>query len=135
MEILGGFRLGDEISFELKVSAILAQDYDHVIVKGVVPASSCDIFGLDAYATHEQVYPLLPEGSVANDADSYSYLLVENLQGQKRVVGLPWINESTIKIHRKQTAVFTVLDIKQEDVVKIRDVIARYGYNCTFSIG
>lgn len=134
MDILSNLRIGDEVSFELRVSSVLGQNYDHVKVVGIVPANACHYFGSDVYAIHEQVFKLLPDGSVKNDPESYQYILVEDLNGQKRVIGLPWINESTIKVHLRKVAVFTVPDIKQEDVVKIRDVIARYGYNCTFEM-
>lgn len=134
MDILGKFKINDIISFDLHVSAIITQNYENVRVKGVIPASACRFYSMDPYATHAQVYRLIPAGTIQDDAESYSYLLVETADGQERVVGLPWINISTIRVHSMQTARFEVKNIALEDVVTIRDVINRYGYACTYTI-
>lgn len=134
MRILNKFNLGDTVSFELRVGAILAQVFDNVVVEGVIPASLCDTVGLDAYATHAQVYPLLPKGIVENNAESYQYLVLKGTDGTRRAIGIPWINPETIKVHKTQVATFIVPNIAQEDVERIRDVINRYGYSCTFEL-
>ena len=134
MAILGKFEINDVISFDLHVSAIITQDYENVKVKGLIPATACRFFNMDPYATHAQVYRMLPQGTVRDDPESYSYLIVETVDGQERVVGLPWINIDTIKVHTRQTVRYEIEGIAQEDITLIRDVIARYGYNCSFTV-
>lgn len=132
--ILNKFKTGDTISFEVHASAILLQDYDNVKVMGEIPAELCDRFGFDAYATHAQIYRLVPEGTMEDDPESYSYLLLKTVNGQFRVIGLPWINTSTIRVHKATRAIFTVDNIAQEDINVIRDAIARHGYHVNLSI-
>lgn len=132
--ILGKFRIGDTISFEVYAGSILSQDYDNVKVQAIIPAHLCDTFGYDVFATHAQIYRLIPEGRMEDNPRSYHYLLVENENGNTRVVGLPWINESTIRVFSQNVATFTVESIDQEDINRIADVIAQYGYSCSVKI-
>ena len=130
MVILEKFKLKDVISFETHASQVLPQDYERVTVIGVIPASDCHLYGFDAYAVHAQVFRLVPAGTMDNDPESYDYLRLRTLNGETRIVGIPWINASTIKVFKKTTASFIVEDIAQEDVNKIRLAIARHGYSC-----
>lgn len=132
--ILGKFRIGDVISFEVYAGEILSQDYDNVKVQAIIPAHLCDTFGYDVFATHAQIYRLIPEGRMEDNPRSYHYLLVESENGNTRVVGLPWINESTIRVFHQNTATYTVHDVDQEDIHRIAEVIAQYGYHCTLKI-
>lgn len=134
MLILNKFQVGDVISFDVHVSGVLTQDYDNVTVKGLIPAESCDKYGYDVYALHAQIYRMIPQGTMEDNPDSYPYLLVKTLDEQWKVVGLPWINADTIRVHRQITAVFTVPNIAQEDINLIRDVINRYGYSCNVEL-
>ena len=137
--ILDKFSLNDVISFDLYVSAVLQQDYDYVTVEGLVKANQCHMYGVDAYSLHAQVFRLVPAGTMEDNPDKYLFLLVkhQNAEGRKSaydVVGLPWINPETIRIHKQTTAIFEVPDIAQEDINLIRDTIARFGYKCDYTL-
>lgn len=134
MLILNKFKINDIISFDLHVDSVLPQDYEHVKVKGVITAQIATLLGADVYATHAQIYRLLPAGVAPDNPEEYLYLQIETSDGQTRILGLPWINADTIKVYNTSTAIFTVTDIAQEDINNIRDVIARYGYHCTVKI-
>lgn len=132
--ILGKFRIGDTISFEVYAGSILSQDYDNVKVQAIIPAHLCDTFGYDVFALHSQIYRLIPDGRMEDNPRSYHYLLVESENGGTRIVGLPWINENTIRVFKQNVATFRVDNIDQEDINRIADVIAQYGYACTVKI-
>lgn len=134
MIILEKFKLKDVISFETHASTILPQDYERVTVVGIVPASDCHLYGFDAYSMHAQVFRLVPSGTMENNADSYDYLRLRTLNGETRIVGIPWINASTIKVYNQTTASFIVNDIAQEDIERIRLAISRYGYDCKLEL-
>lgn len=134
MLILDKFRLKDIISFETHAPSILSQNFDRVTVEGIIPASDCQRYGFDAYTTHAQIYRLVPEGAMEDNAESYSYLRLKTMTGDDLIVGLPWIDKNTIKIYKSTTATFTIEDIAQEDIEQIRLSIARHGYHCTLKI-
>lgn len=134
MVILEKFKLKDVISFETHASSILPQDYERVTVIGVIPASDCHLYGYDAYSMHAQIFRLVPPGTMENNADSYDYLRLRTLNGETRIVGIPWINASTIKVFKKTTACFIVEDIAQEDIEKIQLSISRHGYSCQLEL-
>lgn len=130
MLILDRFRIRDIISFDLRIGQVYPQDFNYVKVIAVIPAMVADRFGVDVYSLHAQVSRLLPEGSIAENADNYDYLVVELMDGTTRVVGLPWILPDSIRVHVSQKVAFVVTDIEDNHISQIRDVIARYGYHC-----
>lgn len=134
MVILDKFKLKDIVSFETYVGAILPNDYDHVKVMGVIPAEDCHRYGFDAYATHAQIYPLLPSGIAEDDPESYDYLRLQTQTGEQRIVGIPWINTSTIKIYKQTNASFKVMNVAQEDIERIMLAISRHGYSCSVTL-
>lgn len=134
MVILEKFKLKDIISFETRASQILPQSYDRVTVEGVIPASDCHLYGFDAYSTHAQIFRLVPEGTMEDDADSYNYLRLKTETGETLIVGLPWIDTNTIKVYHRLTAMFTVEDIAQEDIERIQLAISRHGYACSVKV-
>ena len=132
--IYNKFKIGDVISFDVHVTGVLTQDYDNVRVQGIVPAKACANYGYDVYALHAQIFRMIPSGTMQDDPESYQYLLVETLDNQWKIVGLPWINQETIRVHTQTSAIFTVPNIAQEDINRIRDVINRHGYSCNVDI-
>lgn len=132
--ILGQMSIGDLVSFDLLVGSVVTQNYDRVKIAGVIPASHADKFGEDVYALHAQVFRLLPEGTVDDDPESYQYLVVEYDTGNTRIVGIPWINDKTIKVFTRTSATFKIEDLSQEDANDIRDYIARKGYHVTLTV-
>lgn len=133
-KILGKIALGDTVSFDLHVASVVTQNYDNVKVTGIIPARFVDKFGEDAYALHAQVYRLLPPGTIEDDAESYEYIVVEDEGGNTRVIGIPWIDETTIKVHHRSEVVFKLVDMPQEDINQVRDYFARLGYIPTVTI-
>nr|DAT18065.1 MAG TPA: hypothetical protein [Caudoviricetes sp.] len=134
MAILGKFELDDTISFETYIEAVVQQSYNHVVAVGIVSAEDCALFGYDVYALHAQVYRYIPQGRMEDNPASYKYLVVKDVDGNKMAVGLPWIKEDTIKVFKTNTVTYTVEGIAQEDINRIRDVIARYGYHVSVNV-
>lgn len=131
--ILGKMDIGDTVSFDLHVSSVLPQDYSLVKIEGVIPANLCDKFGTDVYALHAQIYRLVPEGTMDNNPESYSYLLVKTQDKEYRVIGLPWINADTIKVYKQNKVTFGIINCAEEDIALIRNAIARRGYHVTIT--
>lgn len=132
--ILGRMNVGDVVSFDLHVEAMVTQSYHRVKVLAVIPAKFSDKFGEDVYTLHAQIYRLLPPGTIQDDPESYQYIVVELEDGQNRVVGLPWIKDDTIRVHDSSTVTFTVEDMPQEDINDVRDYFARKGYQVNVNV-
>lgn len=126
--ILGKMKIGNIVSFELALSGIVKNRYENVKVVGIIPAYLADKFGEDVYTLHAQVYSALPPGTMPDNAESYQYLIVENPNKTTSVVGLPWIDVSTIRVFIRSETKFIIQDMAQEDIDQISRAISRLGY-------
>ncbi len=125
------FKLGDVLTFQTYAPAVLGNQFQNVVALELIGAETARIYNFDAYATHANVYPLLPTGSAVNDARKYRYLVVQDTSGQKRVVGLPWIVESSLTVQTLQQAVVTIPNVRTEDLLVIRQAIVAQGLSIT----
>lgn len=129
-KLLSKMNIGNIVSFSLHVDSVITQNYEHVKIIGIFPADACDPYD-DVYATHAQVFRLLPEGLAEDDASSYPYLLVETELKERRVIGLPWIDYDTVRVHDRSLTSFSAYNMSQEDIEAVSDFFARRGYKPT----
>lgn len=99
------FNIGDTISFQVYPSVFLGTQFNDVVVQSVINAETARLLGYDYVSMHANVYPTLPEGEVPDNPTQYNYLLVKMPSGQSQLVGVPWIDESTVS-SRSTTSVY-----------------------------
>ena len=121
--LLGEAKYGETISFSVYPAEIIGNDFQFVKLVGTVNAAIAESLGLNAYTLHQQVFPLLPQGSAPNDADSYNFVIVEMQNGTKMAIGIPWINLGTLQVHRQSTATLVLGDMTTEKLQVVREAL------------
>jgi hypothetical protein len=80
------------------------------------------------------VYPSLPVGT-PNDPKQYNYIKITTTAGVSVVLGIPWINDSTVVLTETNTIVATITNVSQADIARINSCLVANGYNAfTLSI-
>lgn len=98
MQILPGVNLKDLITFSTYADAILGNNFTNCRIISVLDAEDAALLS-PIKSQHASVYPFLPkDGTVINDAYSYDYCRVQLNNGEKVVLGLPWINLDTVSL-------------------------------------
>lgn len=82
----------------------------------------------DIYALHVNVFPYLPEGT-PNDASQYDYMCVRMGNGEKTIIGMPWIKLDTVELIDSRTCVATIDDVSGADLERIRAALAQNGFD------
>ncbi len=127
--ILGKFTLNSTVTFQVYPSALYGDVFRNAVPTDVVSARGAAKFGIDPEAEHAKVYPLLPSGSVEDNARSYNWLVLTLEDGTERVIGLPWIKVDTINVVETVNALVTIPGIGTGDIEKIRLAINSAGFN------
>jgi hypothetical protein len=114
-------------SFDVYPVAILGNNYKNVKVVSILDRESANQF-VDTQALHLQIYPYLPAGT-PNDPDAYDYVKLKMPNGNIVVLGMAWINLSTITTVDSRTITVKLLEVNSTDVPRIRDVLVANGFN------
>jgi hypothetical protein len=125
------YTIGSTYSFEVYPSAILGNDFTSVIVMGIMDAATAAQTGLvDIYAAHANMYSYLPTPKpVADDATSYNYLKLKLSDSTTPIVlGIPFINDSTVELVTAQQITVVVTGVENTDVTTISNLLAAAGY-------
>lgn len=127
--ILGKFTLDSTVTFQVYPSDLYGDVFRNVVPTDVISANSAVKFNIDPEAEHAKVYPLLPAGTVQDDARSYKWLVLSLEDGTERVIGLPWIKVDTIQVVETVNATVIIPAIGSGDVEKIRLALNSAGFN------
>ena len=123
-KLIGDAKYGDLVTFTVYPAQIIGNDFQYVKVIGIVNAQVAESLGLNAYTLHQQVYPILPRGSVPNNADEYDFLLIEMQNGTKMAIGKPWIDINTLQIHVQNKATLILTNISTEKLQIVREALS-----------
>lgn len=122
--------IGKTYSFSVYASNILGNDFKNVKVTGTIDGANAALLGLDIQAKHAQIYPQVPSSvGMPNDPTQYNYLLVLTQSGTRTILGMPWIDESSISVVNAQTATAVIDGVTAQDLPLIRQALAANGYN------
>lgn len=127
------FNIGDTISFDVYPATILGSAFKDVKVLGVVDADLAVSIGYDVISKHANVYPTLPEGEVEDNPRSYQYLLIQFMNGNRDVVGLPWIDRDTVTRRTTTKVVIEIDGAGSADIPIMIEAMAENGYKVTAS--
>lgn len=127
--ILGKFTLDSTITFQVYPASIYGDIFRNATPTDLVSANTASRWGIDPEAEHAKVYPLLPSGTVPDDARAYKWLVLKLEDDTERVIGLPWIKVDSIVVVDTVNAKVTVPAIGSGDVEKIRLALSSAGFN------
>lgn len=114
-------------NFDLHPSAILGGDYKNVLVMSIMDYETALAFQ-DVAALHAQVYPTLPQ-DVPDDPSKYNYVKVRTAIGTT-ILGIPWIDESTIVEVTKSRHIVTIEDTDSSNTTQLlRNILSQNGFN------
>lgn len=116
--------IGKTASFKVFPS-IIKDDFTNVKILGVVSYEDAEGFGVAE--THVKVYPTLPAGT-PNDYRAYNYLKLRFPNGKVDVIGLPWVEENSVRIFSTMDIVITIRNKGVEDIDTLRMILAANGY-------
>lgn len=118
---------GNTVSFEVYGANLLGDNYTNVKILAIISGEASSVFGFDAFAMHQNIYPSLPEGT-SKQYNSYPYLLLQMPNNDKALVGRTWIIDGTITLSSKGVGYIEVENVGAEDLLIINRAIAGNGY-------
>lgn len=121
------FQINSTYNFNTRAPAILGTDFKNAKVLGVFDYDSASAF-INPQTSHVNVYPYLPPGTV-DDPKTYTYVLIKTQSGQKTILALPWIDESTIELVTAQKLTVVIQNIASGDAERIRDSLTILGFS------
>ena len=121
------FVLKGVYSFTLYPATVIRGDFTDVTIMATMDYETALTIA-DIPAVHANVYPYLPSGT-PNDPSQYDYVKVKLSSGAITVLGMPWINQSTITLVQSLTATVIIEGVSNNDGPRIRDALVQNGYN------
>lgn len=125
-EVYGYLQFNNVITFNVHAPNVLGSVYQDVKVLALLDvATAAD--QIDPYSLHANVYPSLPPG-VEDDPTSYQYVKVQHPNGTNSIIGIPWIDFSTITLSGKGKLTIVINDVNPDDKHAIMRALASNGY-------
>lgn len=122
--------LGKTYSFNVYAPNVLGTDFQNVKLLAIMDADTATRSGLDIYSQHRKIYPYVPaEVGMPDDPTQYNYIQIITQAGNRTILGMPWIDESSIEVVTAQTIVATIGGVTASDMAIIRQALAQNGYN------
>lgn len=117
-------------SFSVYPSDLFGTDFGQCQLVAIMDPDSAIRAGLDIYAKHLQVKPSIPESvGMPNDPKQYDYVQFKLPSGARVILGMPWIDESTIQVVEYQIITAVIQGKTAQDVGLIRQALAMNGFN------
>lgn len=121
------FIIGKKYSFDVWPTAILGTGFKNVSILALLDYETAISFS-DIEATHVNVFPHLPAGTPNRPGD-FQYLLIRVDNGDKVIIGIPWINgESVIEVASLKINV-VIEDVDANDLEGVRACLSQNGYD------
>lgn len=109
-------------NFNVYPSILLGSDFTGSTVISILSPIDA-IKEIDIYAEHARYYPYLPAG-VPDDPTSYDYVRIQLSSGNKIILGLTWIDQSSVQLVSSQTATVTLTGVAPADVATLKAILA-----------
>lgn len=122
------FKIKGTYSFNVYPVALYGTSFKNVVVMGTIDQETANLMGFDTVAEHAAVYATLPTGT-PNDPSAYLYVKVRLLSGATKILGLPWIVESSIQEIELGTFTVKVANQSANDQTAILNALAANGFN------
>lgn len=123
------FQTNGVYSFSVYPKALLGNDFQNVTILGTINYILANRV-ISCQEKHVQVYPYIPVANgTPNDYRQYNYIDVRLASGEETVLGIPWIDASTIVLQQAQTINVAIGNVTAADVDKVRNCLVANGYN------
>lgn len=120
-------QIGQKLSFDVYPVSVLGNAFDNVLLEGIISARAAMQYGFDIVALHANIAPSLPDPKPA-DAFQYNYIRIQLVSGEFNVLGIPWINQSTIEIQGGGKFTLTFDDTSPQDRDRIVLALSSNGF-------
>ncbi len=104
---------------------IIKDDFTDVKILSVLNYEAAS--GYNLAEMHARVYPTLPAG-VPNDYRAYDYLMIRFPNEKIDVIGIPWIDETSVAIHSTTDINVTIRGKGVSDIPLLRTILAANGF-------
>lgn len=123
------FVLRKTYSFSVYPSALFGTDWGQCKVLALLDPDSAQRQGFDIYAKHAQVKPSIP-GSVnmPDNPEQYDYIQFITPSGARPILGIPWIDESTIQLVGSQVMDVVISGVTVADIPLVIQALAMNKY-------
>jgi hypothetical protein len=122
------FKIRSVYNFDTLAPSILGSTYKGVTVLGQIDATLAATME-DVPAVHAQVFSFLQGSGTPNNYKAYDYILIQTASGQKRVLGIPWIDANSIVEVTSRTIVATITNVTATDLPRIQAALVQNGFN------
>ena len=120
------FQLRQVYSFNVYPTALLTTSFTNVTIKAIMdPISAAK--EIDIYALHAQVYPSLPVGA-PNDPTAYDYVKLQTTAGNTTILGMAWIDASTVALVQANTITATISNVSAADMNRVMNCLVQNGF-------
>lgn len=116
------------VSFSVYPTAVLNSQFKNVKVLGIIDSTMARDLGTGVDELHANVFSSLP-GGTPNDPDAYLYVRVEFANGSRKILGLPWIKESSIVVSNYTVINAKISGVKPSDWDQILALLGSNGYD------
>ena len=121
------FTLRGVYSFDVYPAALLPTSFNNVTIMAIMDTATANQY-IDTMAMHVQVYPTLPAGTI-NDPNGYDYVKVQTATGNTAILGMAWINPSTVQLIQSSTITAVITNVSAADIPRIQNALAQNGYD------
>lgn len=124
------YKIGATYSFNTYAPGVLGNQYQNVKMLGVLSADLASRLGCDIQSLQQKVYPQVPaQNNMPTDPTQYNYIQIQLQNGSRTILGMPWIDESSIVAVTGQTITAIVGGVTADDMPIIRNLLAMNGYS------
>lgn len=113
-------------SFSVYPVALLGNDFTDVTVLATLDEETARQT-IDTYAVHRQYYPSLP-ADTPDDPTAYDYVKLRMKSGEIRIIGIPWIDPTTVVLVEKVPLVIELEDASLADIPHLRNILSANRY-------
>ncbi|EKD22624.1 MAG: hypothetical protein ACD_84C00035G0004 [uncultured bacterium] len=120
------FALRGTYSFDAHAAALLGTNFKNVTILAIMDADTASR-EIDIVALHKQIFPLLPAGT-PNDPRSYDYVKIQTTAGHTTILGMAWINETTVTQITSTKITAVIGNVSATDAIRVKNALLQNGF-------
>jgi hypothetical protein len=121
------FELRKKYSFDVYPVALLGNDFKNCTILSIMDHDQA-VREIDTAALHVQFFPFLPDGT-PNRAQDYDYVKIKTLSGNTTILGMAWINLSTVVLVTSIQLRVTLDNVTTSDIAKLTNALSQNGFS------
>ncbi|MBB5409337.1 hypothetical protein HDG34_003278 [Paraburkholderia sp. HC6.4b] len=121
------YQIGQVLTFDVYPAPVLGNNFQNATVQGILNQESANQV-IDTVGMHIKVWPWLEAQGTPNDPSQYNYIKIRTQSGSVTALGMPWINESTIRASTSQTITALIGNVTAGDIQGVQNALISNGY-------